>query len=227
MSRCGISNSQAASLHTGFRNCYLPFFLFAHCSDFHLHSLSFLFCSPRGSSDPVLSLTPFVSLPFPGAPDFKRTPAGERGPLTPALLKRYQAEIDALTTRAKASDAAFLAVFRPLVAAPDPRRVLGLARAGLGAAADAEALGAENAALRRDLEEVADQSVTVRRLEREAAEARAEAEQARLWVVAPRLFGFGGRDWVVFALFCFVFFCLFACFFFVRFASPKSFMVTL
>jgi homeobox protein cut-like len=47
---------------------------------------------------------------------------------TGALIKTYQAEIDSLTKRAKAAEAAFISVYTPLSDVPDPVPLLQNAR---------------------------------------------------------------------------------------------------
>jgi len=42
------------------------------------------------------------------------------------LLKKYQLEVDALTTRSKQAEAAFMDVFKKLQDAPDPSPAVGI-----------------------------------------------------------------------------------------------------
>ncbi|KAK1865680.1 hypothetical protein I4F81_008207 [Pyropia yezoensis] len=84
---------------------------------------------------------------------FKKGAADGSGsrPVGP-LLKAYQAEIDRLTSRAKAAEASFLGVYRGLYEAPDPAAGLaaGLdAAARLAEASDAARRGAADAAAAR------------------------------------------------------------------------------
>ncbi|KAF8813814.1 hypothetical protein BYT27DRAFT_7180580 [Phlegmacium glaucopus] len=56
--------------------------------------------------------------------DFKKIPDGEKLNAFKGLLKAYQTEIDSLTKRSKASDNAFLHVYKVLAEAPDPYPLL-------------------------------------------------------------------------------------------------------
>ncbi|KAF8210571.1 CASP C terminal-domain-containing protein [Mycena galopus ATCC 62051] len=56
--------------------------------------------------------------------EFKKLPESEKGEAFKGLLKAYQTEIDSLTKRSKASENAFLDVYKVLAEAPDPYPLL-------------------------------------------------------------------------------------------------------
>ncbi|KAJ7045771.1 CASP C terminal-domain-containing protein [Mycena alexandri] len=56
--------------------------------------------------------------------EFKKIPDGEKNEAFKGLLKAYQTEIDSLTKRSKASENAFLDVYKVLAEAPDPYPLL-------------------------------------------------------------------------------------------------------
>jgi hypothetical protein len=65
------------------------------------------------------------SSPWPSArAEFKKQPTETQLEAFKPLLKAYQAEIDALTRRSKASESAFLGAYKLLAEAPDPYPLL-------------------------------------------------------------------------------------------------------
>lgn len=102
------------------------------------------------------------------------------------LVKAYQDELDGLSRRARASDAAFLSLYRSLYAAPDPTNAL---RTGLREAHRSADVMSENDRLTKELSaydgefaELKNQEQTIRRLEDalRAAEREADAKAERV-----------------------------------------------
>lgn len=96
------------------------------------------------------------------------------------LVRAYQDELDALSRRARTSDAAFLSLYRALYAAPDPANAL--RRAGRDTIRCRE-LGAENAKLAAELRnydgefaQLKNQELTIRKLEDALRDAEREAD---------------------------------------------------
>ncbi|KAG9127497.1 hypothetical protein FRC07_013035 [Ceratobasidium sp. 392] len=95
--------------------------------------------------------------------EFKKLPEEEKPEAFKGLLKAYQNEIDFLTKRCKASDNAFLGVYKLLAEAPDPYPLLNSVvdmMVKVSEAQDKEielqALKGENAELRRQVAELGD-----------------------------------------------------------------------
>mmetsp|Transcript_63249 Transcript_63249/g.135915 ORF Transcript_63249/g.135915 Transcript_63249/m.135915 type:complete len:678 (+) Transcript_63249:114-2147(+) len=124
---------------------------------------------------------------------FKRLSDTERLNTTPDLLKAYQAEIDALSKRAKFAEAAFAELLRALREAPEAapakaRLCEALSSRGKGAEVFEERLRQKDAQIAklsetaRDLETelktVTNQAATVRRLERQARDCEAGVDAA-------------------------------------------------
>jgi homeobox protein cut-like len=116
-----------------------------------------------------------------------------------ALLKQYQSEVDSLTSRAKASEAAFLALYKGLYEVPDPVADLRHAAADRATAAQ---LREEMRAMRAEHSGLAERSAAAREYESrietleaanktlaaragEQAKAHAEEKQAQ-WMAAQR-----------------------------------------
>lgn len=66
----------------------------------------------------------FLCSPRRPPPEFKKQPTETQLELLKPLLKAYQAEVDALTRRSKASESAFLNAYKLLAEAPDPYPLL-------------------------------------------------------------------------------------------------------
>ncbi|KAK0039894.1 protein CASP, partial [Biomphalaria pfeifferi] len=85
--------------------------------------------------------------------DFKKnTPEDIRKVVAP-LLKSFQVEIDSLSKRSKAAEAAFLSVYKKLIDLPDPVSVLEHAQTLQKKAQKVQDLEIENRQLRETLEE--------------------------------------------------------------------------
>ncbi|KAJ7072141.1 CASP C terminal-domain-containing protein [Mycena amicta] len=82
--------------------------------------------------------------------EFKKLPESEKGEAFKGLLKAYQAEIDSLTKRSKASENAFLDVYKVLAEAPDPYPLLEAAVDQTVKVAEARELEAELKRLREE-----------------------------------------------------------------------------
>ncbi len=93
---------------------------------------------------------------------------------TGSLLKAYQSEIDALTQRSKASESAFLAVYRALYDAPDPVTELRAAFAERAAAAE---MREERAASKEAAVQAKKYEARIAELERNAARATQRAAE--------------------------------------------------
>ena len=114
--------------------------------------------------------------------DFRKLPDADKLEQFKSLLKLYQGGIDTLTNRAKAAESAVLDAWKQLGDAPDPVPLL---QAGVDSAVGAERLEevqAENAALRRQLDERNDYDEVKRRLRvaEEAIESKAAAVRRQL-----------------------------------------------
>ncbi len=103
---------------------------------------------------------------------FRATPSAERN--VGALIKRFQAEVDALTLRQQRAEDAFLDVYRALDGAPDPTPALRAGAQSEKRLADAEKeLAARQAQLDdydREFTELKNQEATIRRLQRQLRE---------------------------------------------------------
>lgn len=121
--------------------------------------------------------------------DFKKnTPEDTRKKMAP-LLKSFQAEIDALSKRSKASETAFLSIYKKLVDVPDPLPILEQAVIQQQKVSKLQDYEIENKQLRETLEEynsefaeVKNQEVTINRLKeklREYEDKMEERVQAR------------------------------------------------
>ncbi|KAJ7859720.1 CASP C terminal-domain-containing protein [Mycena leptocephala] len=82
--------------------------------------------------------------------EFKKLPVSEQPPEFKGLLKAYQTEIDSLTKRSKASENAFLDVYKVLAEAPDPYPLLEAAVDQTVKVAEARDLEAELKRLREE-----------------------------------------------------------------------------
>ncbi|KAG8720332.1 hypothetical protein FRC08_000560 [Ceratobasidium sp. 394] len=82
--------------------------------------------------------------------EFKKLPEEEKSEAFKGLLKAYQNEIDALTKRCKASDNAFLGVYKLLAEAPDPHPLLNSVVDMMVKVSEAQDKEAELQALRED-----------------------------------------------------------------------------
>ncbi|KAF7361668.1 Golgi membrane protein [Mycena venus] len=82
--------------------------------------------------------------------EFKKLPESEKVEAFKSLLKAYQAEIDSLTKRSKASENAFLDVYKVLAEAPDPYPLLEAAVDQTVKVAEARDLEAELKRLREE-----------------------------------------------------------------------------
>jgi homeobox protein cut-like len=122
--------------------------------------------------------------------EFRRGLAPDAFKQVGPLLKLYQEEVDRLTGRAKAGEAAFLDVFKRLYEAPDPAPAIAAGLELGSRAAELEAAAAKTARELADFKAesraLKNQALTVRRLEErvrvlegEVAERGAEAEAAR------------------------------------------------
>ncbi|KAH8926352.1 hypothetical protein BT69DRAFT_1278921 [Atractiella rhizophila] len=87
--------------------------------------------------------------------EFKKISDEEKVQAFKGLLKSYQSEIDALTTRCKFSESSFLSVYRLLAEAPDPYPLL-------DAAVDQTALASTSKALESQLQRVQGELATVK-----------------------------------------------------------------
>ncbi|CAL1537355.1 unnamed protein product [Lymnaea stagnalis] len=109
--------------------------------------------------------------------DFKKnTPEDIRKVVAP-LLKSFQVEIDSLSKRSKAAEAAFLSVYKRLIDLPDPVQVLEQAQNLQKKAQKVQDLEIENKQLRETLEEynhefaeVKNQEVTIKQLKEKLKE---------------------------------------------------------
>ncbi|XP_013416520.1 homeobox protein cut-like 1 isoform X6 [Lingula anatina] len=115
--------------------------------------------------------------------DFKKnTPEDIRKVVAP-LLKSFQGEIDALSKRSKAAEAAFLSVYKKLIDIPDPVQVLEHALLLQKRAHKAQDLEIENKQLRETLDEynhefaeVKNQEVTIKQLKEKLKEHEEKVE---------------------------------------------------
>ncbi|KAL4425119.1 hypothetical protein ABPG77_008224 [Micractinium sp. CCAP 211/92] len=113
--------------------------------------------------------------------DFRRHAAQEVSREVAPLLKAYQEEVDKLTQRSKAAEAAFLELYQKLYEAPDPVPALasGLELASRTAQLEAEAakMAQELAEFRAESQELKKQDFTVRKLEETVRELEAQLEE--------------------------------------------------
>ncbi|KAL0579169.1 hypothetical protein V5O48_002850 [Marasmius crinis-equi] len=110
--------------------------------------------------------------------DFKKIPDSEKLTAWKGLLKAYQTEIDSLTKRSKASENAFLNVYKVLAEAPDPYPLL-------EAAVDQAVKAAEAGDLESELKRVREENAELQRRVNgfssiEAAKKKAEAKAEQL-----------------------------------------------
>ncbi|XP_062504880.1 protein CASP-like [Corticium candelabrum] len=117
--------------------------------------------------------------------EFKRSATEETRKQVAPLLKSFQAEIDSLSRRCKAAEAAFLNLYKKLVDAPDPTPLLEQAAERQKKIDTLQAFEIENKKLRKTLEEynaefaqVKNQEVTVSRLKEKLKEYEDKEEQA-------------------------------------------------
>ncbi|XP_031558255.1 protein CASP-like [Actinia tenebrosa] len=116
--------------------------------------------------------------------DFKKnTPEELRKKVAP-LLKSFQAEIDALSKRSKASEAAFLTIYKKLVDVPDPLPALEQAQIHQQKASKIQDYEIENKKLRETLDEyntefaeVKNQEVTINKLKEKIKEYEEKIEE--------------------------------------------------
>ncbi|KAL3856805.1 hypothetical protein ACJMK2_011522, partial [Sinanodonta woodiana] len=113
----------------------------------------------------------------------KNTPEDLRKVAAP-LLKSFQAEVDALSKRSKAAEAAFLSVYKKLIDLPDPVPVLEYALQIQKKAQRVQDLEIENKQLRETLDEynhefaeVKNQEVTIKQLRDRIKECEEKAEE--------------------------------------------------
>mmetsp|Transcript_19789 Transcript_19789/g.59934 ORF Transcript_19789/g.59934 Transcript_19789/m.59934 type:complete len:735 (-) Transcript_19789:314-2518(-) len=118
---------------------------------------------------------------------FKARPEPEKLASLGALMKLYQQEVDSLTRRARAADAAFFGLYKALYEAPDPTAALeaALAQASAAPAPAQEPVAGparkdieELEALREEIGTLKNQDVRVRKLEAELARREEEADAA-------------------------------------------------
>ncbi|KAK3736333.1 hypothetical protein QZH41_020805 [Actinostola sp. cb2023] len=125
--------------------------------------------------------------------DFKKnTPEELRKKVAP-LLKSFQGEVDALSKRSKASEAAFLTIYKKLVDVPDPLPVLEQAQIHQQKASKIQDYEIENKKLRETLEEyntefaeVKNQEVTLNKLKEKIKEYDEKLEERVLSKVKER-----------------------------------------
>ncbi|XP_044174088.1 protein CASP-like isoform X2 [Acropora millepora] len=116
--------------------------------------------------------------------DFKKnTPEDTRKKVAP-LLKSFQAEIDALSKRSKASETAFLSIYKKLVDVPDPLPILEQSVIQQQKVSKLQDYEIENKQLRETLEEynsefaeVKNQEVTINRLKEKLREYEDKMEE--------------------------------------------------
>jgi homeobox protein cut-like len=118
--------------------------------------------------------------------EFKKSVEPDDFRLLAPLLKLYQEEVDALTSRAKFAQAAFLEVFKRMYEAPDPVHAIA---EGLGASSRNAELEAKVLKTAQELEEyktesrnIKNQQITIRRLEEKvrALEAECSAKDSEI-----------------------------------------------
>ncbi|KAK9805811.1 hypothetical protein WJX73_002612 [Symbiochloris irregularis] len=111
--------------------------------------------------------------------EFRRGASSETLKAVGALLKSFQQEVDRLTNRAKAGEAAFLAVYERMYEAPDPAPGLLWALDTAARTADAEAqamkLGRELSEFKAESQGLVNQQLTVRKLEERCRQLEAES----------------------------------------------------
>ncbi|KIY49113.1 hypothetical protein FISHEDRAFT_65554 [Fistulina hepatica ATCC 64428] len=110
--------------------------------------------------------------------EFKKIPESEKNAAFKGLLKAYQAEIDNLTKRSKASESAFLNVYKVFAEAPDPYPLLEAAVDQTVKVSEAREMAAELARLREEnseLKQRVNETPTI-----EAARTRAEEKAQQL-----------------------------------------------
>jgi homeobox protein cut-like len=113
--------------------------------------------------------------------DFRRTAAPEVSKHCAQLLKSYQEEVDRLTSRAKAGEAAFLELYRRLYEAPDPASALSSGLEHASRIADLEAQAAKMAGelgeYKAESKELKNQDLTIRKLEEKVRGLEAAVEE--------------------------------------------------
>ncbi|KAG8912989.1 hypothetical protein FRC00_003305 [Tulasnella sp. 408] len=114
--------------------------------------------------------------------EFKKIPEEEKGSAFKTLLKAYQTEIDNLTRRCKASETAFLHVYKLLAEAPDPYPLLDAAVDQTVKVAEAQVLESELNRLREENGELRGKLGELSSLEnaKKKAETRAEVLEEKM-----------------------------------------------
>ncbi|KAG8927470.1 hypothetical protein FRC01_007453 [Tulasnella sp. 417] len=114
--------------------------------------------------------------------EFKKIPEEEKGAAFKTLLKAYQTEIDNLTRRCKASETAFLHVYKLLAEAPDPYPLLDAAVDQTVKVAEAQVLESELNRLREENAELRGKLGELSSLEsaKKKAETRAEVLEEKM-----------------------------------------------
>ncbi|KAG8983624.1 hypothetical protein FRB90_005867, partial [Tulasnella sp. 427] len=117
--------------------------------------------------------------------EFKKIPEEEKGGAFKTLLKAYQTEIDNLTRRCKASETAFLHVYKLLAEAPDPFPLLDAAVDQTVKVAEAQVLESELNRLREENAELRGKLGELSSLEnaKKKAESRAEVLEEKMEVM--------------------------------------------
>ena len=115
---------------------------------------------------------------------FKAVPSEERPAKLGGVIKAFQTEVDALMRRQSSAEAAFLSLYRSLDDAPDPLPALKLAQSELeqhgSLATEAESLRQQLADYDKEFSTLKNQDATIRKLQKQAADAEARSEAAAL-----------------------------------------------
>ncbi|KAG7098747.1 hypothetical protein E1B28_000657 [Marasmius oreades] len=109
--------------------------------------------------------------------EFKKIPDNEKMTAWKGLLKAYQTEIDNLTKRSKASENAFLNVYKVLAEAPDPYPLLEVAVDQAVKAAEASDLELELKRVREENAELSRRVIDLSNVEAAKKKAEAKVEQ--------------------------------------------------
>lgn len=121
---------------------------------------------------------------------WKAMDAAQRASQTVPLLKQYQAEVNALTRRARTAEAGFTDTLQGLMTAPDPSPALQAAVGAVTRAAKAQAAAATSASEAKAMEEelagLQSQDVTIRQLTSRVEEMAAQMDARVADAVADR-----------------------------------------
>lgn len=113
---------------------------------------------------------------------FKTVPPEDRANKVGGVIKAFQSEVDALTRRQSSAEAAFLALYRSLDDVPDPLPLLRTAATGLeqhtALLTEATGLRQQLADYDQEFASLKNQDATIRRLQKQLAEAEARADAA-------------------------------------------------